>query len=208
MPKARKDKESKATSETPSSTKAKSTVSVDHVWDKIEEWLKKNSPKLFADLKPGATEQELKEFEKKTGLKLPDDYRASLKRHNGEVSLTSYTYLSVTGSFTDWEMMTQLDEQGKFKDAEIEGTSDLKLKPVWWSKGWIPFAEDSGGNMLCLDSDPGKRGRIGQVLYMELQGGPRASKYKSFGEWLDRYRKDLYQGKYEVDNEGFLAEKI
>lgn len=206
----KRKKVAESTSDPKSTTKSAPTTeaSINAIWEKIEEWLKKNSPTLFERLKPGATNQELQEFEKKTGLTLPDDYKASLKRHNGEVSLTDYTYSPLHSVLSNWEMMSELDAKGKFNALEIEGTGAGKIQPVWWHKGWIPFAEDSGGNMLCIDTAPGKRGKSGQILYMELQTGPQVSKYKSFSEWLDRYKKDLRQGKYEVGEDGFLNEKM
>lgn len=42
--------------------------------------------------------------------------------------------------------------------------SDGTCRAAVWSKGWIPFVEDGSQNYLCIDLDPGPRGKAGQVV--------------------------------------------
>ncbi len=46
-----------------------------------------------------------------------------------------------------------------------------RVRAVHYSDGWIPFAEDGGGCLLCVDFDPGPKGKIGQIVQWEIRGG-------------------------------------
>lgn len=49
------------------------------------------------------------------------------------------------------------------------------IAPVHVHPAWVPFADDGGGNALCLDLAPGPQGRPGQVIELgrDLHEGPR-----------------------------------
>lgn len=188
--------------------KSKDVVAtVKQIWADIETWYKKNAPNRFEDLLPGAKEEEISQFESRISLFLPEDYRASLKIHNGEVYVHSYNYLNLDGVLNSWSNITHLSEQGVFADHEILEQGSGVIQNTWWDSGWIPFAEDSGGNMICLDLNPADDGVVGQILYMDIQEGPSLSEFKSFLDWLKYYRDGLHIGKYEVDEEGYIVEK-
>ncbi|XP_068117786.1 LOW QUALITY PROTEIN: F-box only protein 3, partial [Hyperolius riggenbachi] len=53
-------------------------------WDSLKEYLGANCPRLINRLKDGAQEAELDAVEERIGCKLPDDYRCSLRIHNGQ----------------------------------------------------------------------------------------------------------------------------
>jgi cell wall assembly regulator SMI1 len=65
-------------------------------------------------------------------------------------------------------------------------------------------SEDSCGNMMCIDCDPGPNGQKYQIMHMEVQGGqgPFISKYTSFLGYLSRHLMYLESGKYEVHDWG------
>lgn len=176
------------------------------VWNEIEVWYKENAPILYEDLRDGASEADLKEAEKKLGFPLPDDYRESLKIHNGRVYLHDYEYLDLNGAVRESVLMVSLDAEGKFEGWHVEGASDGKIQNKWWHKGWIPFAEDSGGNKLCIDMAPGPKGKKGQVLQMELGAGPFSTEYDSFLEYMEHYLEALKRGVYEVNSDGMLSQ--
>jgi cell wall assembly regulator SMI1 len=179
---------------------------IQNIWKDIENWYRTNVPHFLEDLRDGVSDEHINEFEALFGVSLPEDYKASLKIHNGYVSLHDYTYLSLDVVFHKWSSMTKLSESGSFEENEVSDAGGL-IQNTWWHRGWIPFAEDGGGNMICIDMMPTEAGVKGQILYMELRSGPFVSKYKSFLEWLDGYKDDLYQDVYEVDEDGFIVEK-
>ncbi len=176
------------------------------LWNEIAQWYAENAPRLARSLREGATAAQLAAFEQQTGLTLPDDYKASLETHNGEVSLHDYTYLSLDSVFNSWSNMTKLAEAGTFAHAEVYEQGEGVIQNTWRHRGWIPFAEDGGGNMFCIDTTPAARGVAGQVLRMEIGSGPGITEYPSFLAWLENYGDDLVAGKYQVDDDGLLYE--
>ncbi|KAM4721398.1 F-box only protein 3 [Rhinophrynus dorsalis] len=53
-------------------------------WDALKQYLGERCPKMISSLKAGVREEELNAIEGKIGCKLPDDYRCSLRIHNGQ----------------------------------------------------------------------------------------------------------------------------
>lgn len=163
----------------------------------------------YRSLKP-ATDEEIKAFEAKLGASLPDAYAAFLK--NNDVAMAfdgGFEAMPLDRVIDSWEMMKEHLDNGVFDDGRVErhikeefGNWDGDyVKKVWWSTKWIPFAEDSCGNMKCIDLDPGKNGEEGQITAMEVQDGqgPFATKYVSFSSYLEN-QLSFYEGnKYEVE---------
>jgi cell wall assembly regulator SMI1 len=178
--------------------------SVRNAWKDIEKWYGENTPNLLQSLQPGASEQQLNDFETRVGFSLSKDYWASLKIHNGNVYVHDYCYLSLEGVLVNWEIMTNLVKRGDFDDRSSLGQG--VIQNVWWHSKLIPFAEDSAGNQLCIDMSPGPDGVLGQIVYYETEEGLLVSPYTSFLEWLTNYRDELYQGMYKVED-GFLYKK-
>uniref|UniRef100_A0A6I8R7S3 F-box protein 3 n=1 Tax=Xenopus tropicalis TaxID=8364 RepID=A0A6I8R7S3_XENTR len=53
-------------------------------WDSLKQYLAERCPKMISSLKAGVQEKDLNAVEEKIGCKLPDDYRCSLRIHNGQ----------------------------------------------------------------------------------------------------------------------------
>jgi cell wall assembly regulator SMI1 len=183
-------------------------LAIQDIWREIEAWYKKNVPGILENLKHPASDEQIKEFEARLGISLPPDYRASLKTHNGDHNFHDYHYLYIDGALKKWQMLTKLGEDGTFEGWRVEEAHRGIIQNTWWHRAWIPFAEDGCGNLLCIDMAPGANGVEGQVIRMELRTGPESSGHKSFFSWLQRYKDDLYAGRYEVDEFGFIIEKL
>lgn len=179
---------------------AQHTISA--IWGDIEHWLGEHAPDRKAELQEGATDADISALKKLVGEKLPDDYAASLRHHNGSANLSSYTYMSTDGVAAQWEA-------GKELQADARPVHDPEagvIKPMWWNVKWLPFAEDSGGNLLCLDLDPGPKGKRGQVLVWEISMGPALAGFDSFGAWLADYCDGLKSGRFTADESGYIYE--
>jgi uncharacterized protein len=178
-----------------------------NLWQDITAWYQRYAPSILEDLGSGISEEELTELEQNIGFSLPEDYRESLKIYNGEFYVSDYQYISAELVYDRWSSMKELLEDGVFNDFKINYPEKKIIQNTWWNIGWIPFAEDSCGNKLCLDMNPGINGVKGQVIFWETGEGPIPSKYLSFRDWLEAYKNDLYHGKYEVDEAGYLEPK-
>lgn len=186
----------------------KPTLSVGSIWHDIEGWLRRNAEPTWQTLREGADRGSVDELEECLGIGLPLDYRASLMRHDGRTYLTDYEYLSVTQVLNIWNYKKRALEQGTFVGRDVFQKGAGIIRNFWWHPAWIPFAEDSAGNLLCIDMAPGWKGTQGQILRWEKDAGPLATPEKSFHEWLLRYRDKLLSGDtFEVDPEGFISIK-
>jgi len=173
------------------------------IWHDIERWLARHAPDRKAELNDGADDAALAALAKLVGHDLPADYAASLRLHNGTANLTSYIYNDTVSVAARWEARKPLENDKR----TIHDPDAGIIKPRWWSPAWLPFAEDSEGNLLCLDLDPAPKGKVGQVLIWEMSMGPGLAGFGSFGDWLADYRDGLKGGRFVVDDSGYIYEK-
>jgi cell wall assembly regulator SMI1 len=170
------------------------------LWKAIDAWCDEHGATNLIDRRrPGASEKALRALEKAIGTELPADLRASLAIHDGGGTFESYEYLGVVGIERAWRRWSDLHRSGKLAKKRIAEPRALK---VWWDDGWIPFAEDSAGNLICADS---ARTRLVAVEVQDSQG-VFAHKARSFGQWLRFFREKLDAGELAVDEEGFVNE--
>lgn len=157
-----------------------------------------------------ATDAKIRAFEARLGVSLPEAYTVFLK--NNDVAMAfdgGFEAMPLDKVIRTWSVMNKHLDKGVFDDGRIErhekeGFGNWKgdyVKKVWWSKKWVPFAEDSCGNTKCIDLDPGKNGEEGQITAMEVQDGqgPFATKYLSFSSYLDDQVSFYKNNKYEVE---------
>jgi cell wall assembly regulator SMI1 len=189
-------------------TKTQIEADIENVWNDIKTWYAENAPNLLEDLRMGVSDQDISNFETRVGLTLPEDYKSSLKLHDGDVYVHDYNYLSLERVHQNWLMMTKQSEKGVFEENKVFEEGRGIIQNTWWHRGWIPFAEDGGGNLLCIDMVPKTDGVVGQIIKMEIHSGPIATEHQSFLNWLESYNNDLYEGVYEVDEDGYLIEKL
>lgn len=182
--------------------------SIDDVWREIDEWLAARAPRVSALLGAGAPAERLEQLEVTVGAALPAELRAFFSRHDGARSLGSYDLLPIEGVIGVWRDWNELLEDGGFGNGrKPKDRSGRLFQPVWWHRGWLPLAQDSGGNLLCVDLAPGPRGVRGQVLFWERETGPEASGLPSIGAWLATFLQGLQSGKYVVSEEGLLERR-
>lgn len=175
------------------------THDIKGLYASLEAWLKQHSQKMYDALNPPASAEDLKAVEDAIGGKLPADLRAALEIHDGRPALDSYRLLPADRIKDRYE--SEMENVDKPSSQPGDGT----CKPVMWSKGWIPFAEDGSQNYLCIDLDPGKQGAKGQVIRWErASDGADAAQWKSFGDWLASMTDACVNGKVDVDEEGFI----
>jgi len=151
-------------------------LDVNAIWADVEAWLGANAPRAARELRAGADAATLQKLEAALGRALPADYRASLARHDGRAALSDQEYLSCDAVSKRAHAMNQV---------------------AGFPPGWIPFASDSGGNLLCID----ERDRVSA-----WEGGAAGLVAASFAAWLERYRDDLLAGGvYGPDADGIMT---
>lgn len=156
-------------------------------WQHLESNLKKYNPSLFEDLAPPATNNEIDDLEKQLGLFLPKDFIECLKIHNGQYGnseglFSGVEFLSTKRILEEWSIWKDLFDYGDFHNMKSE--SDEEINATWWDTKWIPFTYNGNGDHLCLDLNPTKKGKAGQVITLWHDSGERKIKARSFSEWF------------------------
>lgn len=176
-------------------------IEIDSLWNDIENWYKQHAPDELEKFAGPASEEDIVKLEEILGLMLPHDYKTSLRRHNGGGYLHNYEYFSTDEVAQKWTELSELKAAGKFDDAVMDLSRET-FQQTWWHVAWIPIA-DAFGSLICLDMDPTEKGIVGQVLQHETHAeGPILTRYHSFGEWLNDYKNELYDGQYGLDEYG------
>jgi ankyrin repeat protein len=178
--------------------------SVTETWDRIYSLLGKVSLELAGLLSGPATIAQLEELQQEVGIGLPDDFRDCYLIHNGQ-SLESaflippvqcdghpYRLLSCGEVLATWKMWHELDLVGQFVDCRPG--CDPGLRDAWWLPGWVPFASNGMGDLLCVDLTPASHGRVGQVFILNHEGPGRYLLASSFSLWLHHLANALSQG--------------
>jgi cell wall assembly regulator SMI1 len=168
-------------------------------WKRIRDWWEENAPsrQTFA---PGATDSQLKKLESVLGVKLPKDFKASYREVNGNGGsgiLPSGMYLlSVDEVAQQWHSWCEVVGD---QDEDEETPEAGPFKDMTWNKKWIPFSHSGSGDHDCIDMDPGRGGKVGQVIDFSHEQGPLGVTAWSLGEWLSAFADDLERGVYEYD---------
>jgi cell wall assembly regulator SMI1 len=177
---------------------------VDEIWQRIERWLSRNAKPVFKSLRPPASESEIAAAEDALSRPLPDDFRQSLLRHDGQRLSTksgtapgfhSSEYLLPLKDCLEYrQMMVELLGEGIGKDLDID--TEGPVRAVWWDRAWLPFTLDGMNNTECLDLHPARGGRKGQVIEHWSQEHTRLVNARSFLAWLGGFADGLDAGEY------------
>ncbi len=168
-------------------------------WTKIEAWLNKNAPLIYKSLNAGALDKDFEALEKLVNAKLPEDFKAFYKLHNGQdgdeyAFIESEELLSIEYIINSWNIWKDLDDDNTFSDQY--STPDEGIKEEWWNPKWVPFTHDGSGNHFCLDLDPAEGGTYGQVIRVWYDEEERTIEAGSFTLWLKDVLEILESGDY------------
>ncbi|MEM9071697.1 MAG: SMI1/KNR4 family protein [Myxococcota bacterium] len=159
------------------------------------------------DLSRPLTEGAVTSLASALGQDVPADLLAILRIRNGGWRVFEYDALPIDQIQRRWEGLVAQLEEGAFEGHEVFASEAGTYKAVKWSRGFVPFAEDGGGNLLLVDVAPEPKGKTGQVLRWERQGGPgMGSAPRTLGEYLQDYAALLESGDYVFDEEGFYED--
>lgn len=144
---------------------------VPDAWERFERYLTEHGPSLADDLAPGASGADLDALAERTGLALPDAFRAVYRHHDGQRSPTpglffGLHFLPAHEVGEEWGRWAELlrDDPALADDIDVSSHPDGAVRPTYFSTAWLPFASDGAGNHLAVDLDPGPQGTTGQVI--------------------------------------------
>ncbi len=161
-------------------------------WTRIEKELTRISTDRAESLRPPADNAIIKEASKAMDLEMPSDLVDSLHVHDGQNNETlfeGWRALSTAEIGQQWKAMKHLYDEGVFK--EFETDNDGKMNSDWWCPGWIPVFENGFGDLVCVDTSPTKRGRMGQVVLFLHDDAERFVLANSFKTWMQKIAREL-----------------
>lgn len=185
-------------------------ASLEQVWSTIDTTLKKVSPRAAATLRKPATDKALAALEQALKVKLPADLRTLLSLHDGQdekkrlaviFAKTTWFLLPAASIISTYESLNELEADGEFDDVEGSNRDGL-VKPLWWSDAWVPFATNAGGDSLCVDAGPTKKGKVGQLLWWFHDEDFREREARHLTGFFSDYAKALSGGKLTVRADG------
>jgi cell wall assembly regulator SMI1 len=184
--------------------------SIEANWHRIDAWFQSQASGLYPPLPTGVSEEALQEAEALMGARLPEDFKASYRLHNGwdakGALLGRLTLYPLAGVVEVWQMMHDLLEAGDFdrglgwKHEPLHFQLADPIRPVWWHLGWVPFAGDEWEEATewAVDLAPAPGGQEGQVIEWEHETGPGRIRSTSFAALLETFADELEAGEYIV----------
>jgi cell wall assembly regulator SMI1 len=174
------------------------------LWERLESWLRQYAPEILVTLQVGVTEDELRSTEDELQVTLPETVRDFYRIHNGQVTdrygFTAQKFLygwetpNLGRVVQQWKSWKEVLEDGAFQG--IESAPDDGVRNDWWNVKWIPVAQNSAGDHLCIDLAPAKGGSAGQMISVWHDASERTMVAASFQEWVERFTTGLEEGVY------------
>jgi len=185
---------------------------MDRLWKQLGDWFGRKCPPYADQLEHTrpATPAQLSALEKALSVELTPDLRAFLRRFGGGASngntplhIFEYAVLSTKQIQDRWKGLDELRRGGTFEASMPHDLDDSQeeVKVTWWDSGWIPFAQDGGGNLYCVDLAPGPDGTRGQVIAWEMHGGPSVPWASSLDAFFEKYLEVIEGGRTHFDGE-------
>lgn len=152
---------------------------------RLESWLVAHRPRFLAGLNPPASDDELRELDRRLGTPVPAPLRALLAWHNGQGD-------AFAGAFVeDWRLMSteSISAASPALDADADSTG--------WQLAWVPFLDDDAGSYVCLD--PAQPGTPVREFWLGNDDHPVVA--PSLEAWLRTFVETLEAGGYVEDPE-------
>lgn len=177
---------------------------------KLISWMTENVPDV--QFNPPASAGAIQNLAEKSGLTLPEGLAAYLSLADGEKrksagAIGNWRLMPVLEIQGQWGLMAKLAQKGAFDARPQQTEQSPYIKNDVWNPLWIPIAASDTGHYFCLDTDPPRPERFGQVLLYLADDPRRYLVAGSLADWFDRITRDLEAGLYTYDPiEGFNGE--
>ncbi len=178
----------------PASGRQPPPPSVGTAWQAIAAFLRKHRPEVARSLRKGASPEALGKVEQALGLSLPEGFEESYRRHDGQQEGAEplvppgasgedgYRLLPLRELLAEWRRWQELTDRGEFRG--MKSGPDRGVRDDWWNPGWVPFADNGYGDLLCVDTAPAPGGRAGQIITMNHESTKRELLAPDFVHWL------------------------
>lgn len=178
-------------------------MDIDASWDIIERVLHGRAPEIARTLRGPASDGDLDRLASTVRKELPEDFAASLRRHDGQDNPTRlldlynhHTLLSVEAMIEASDLRADAlgDQLG-----EYEWMVPDKVRTIMNCRGWLQFT-DTEGDGYALDLDPLPAGESGQIIFLPVDGPTPAPEFPSYRAWLSCFAQQLEAGAFRIDH--------
>jgi len=171
-------------------------------WDRITAWFSAHASHLIADLRPGASETDLKQLEAQIGEKLPVEFHAFYQIHDGQrnecpqgmfYNLQFMPIKLISEFQAMWsEIQAMNDEMADAMGSSPKGV----IKPLYANSKWVPFTHDQQGNHIGIDLDPDSKGTKGQIIVFGRDEDCKKLVASSFTRFIEGFIAQLEGGNF------------
>ena len=170
-------------------------------WEAIELELRAQFPAVLESLAPPARATEIDQIEEVFHVPLPQDFRESLLRHNGQrgshwtrALVNGADLLGVEEIGKYWQMWALVVGDSNEADSSSDVSEEIATDVIWHPK-WIPFAVTGSNMSYVIDLAPRSKGSVGQV-FTHASGSPGEVLARSYTEWLEGLASKLVRKSY------------
>jgi len=194
-----------------------------HLLKDIKKELEAICPQHLRQTKQYATQKEIDEFQQESRLQFPAELIEFWLTCDFEITTGTGIYkeldCEMAPSFCMFEEFEYLlaywqenaghefDEsfdKGSYYHFKNRGFKEEVIIKKVFDKGWFPIAIDSFDGAICVDLNPGSKGKKGQLLYMIYAGddksGPYYMGFDSLSTLLSDYLQQLKERKIEIED--------
>jgi cell wall assembly regulator SMI1 len=168
-------------------------MTVEESWSRIESWMQRHAPEALDALRSGARASRIADAERALGFDLPDAFRRSLLRHDGQEwrwpSLIEFGILMPLDAIVE---AAHLNEEYGIENVESD-------EHVWWRRGWVPFVSRDG-DFLSLALGSSAQAAQGEVwCFLHDNDQMHSLIAPDFEAWLAAWADELEAGVFQVD---------
>ena len=172
--------------------------------DRLTQALAGLDPPVEPRFSRGIEQAEIAKIEKLIGAEFPADVREFYRAADGQHARAPFVFLgyrmqSLSAVPSGWKFTNEELAAGTWVDWESK--PDKGIQPVFMNPLWIPLTGDECGNHHCLDLDPGKGGRRGQVIEVFHDAPERILIAESFTVWIEALCDLIEDGECYFDEE-------
>jgi len=183
-----------------------------YLFQKFKEWLEVHYEKGLDHLNNPITDEEINKLHKGLGFEVSEDLIQLLKIHNGQNENSGWLFegqefLSSHRILEEWNVWKNIIHNGEVKE-NISNNVDSTIKNNWCNPMWVPFTYDGSNNHYCIDMNPTKLGKQGQIITMWHNYSERELLNNNLYLWFKSYVEKLSAGHYIYSEDyGAIVEK-
>lgn len=184
------------------------------MWARLQRVLEAAAPAVpRGGLNPPATEAQVAAVERLVGHRFPEDLREAYRHFNGMtppaggsnggplLMLPFYDWCDLESMARRWTMhrqvpMPPLGDLGEEDDMDAadESASGARCRFAYEDPGWIPIGLCNTSPQVCVDMNPARAGRPGQLIELDIEAGGPFWMAASFADHVDRLLTMLEDG--------------